>query len=1367
ARRHEILRTTFAVVSGKPVQVIHDGLELDVPFEDLTLLPLEEREPAVRREAAAEVRRSFDLTRGPLIRARLLRVGPEDHALLLTTHHIVSDFWTRGILTRETTALYDAFRAGKPSPLPELPIQYADYAIWQRRWLDGGALARQLAYWKNQLAGAPPMLSLPTDRPRPPLQSHRGSWDGMVLPVALVKSLKELSRREGVTLFMALLAVFDVLLHRYTGQGDIVVGTPVANRTRAETEGLIGFFVNTLVLRTQVDEDGSFVDLLQRVRETCLGAYAHQDISFERLVQAIAPERDLSRSPLFQVLISLQNQGREVVTAEGDARVGGVRADSSTSKYDVTLAISDGARGLVIAVEYATDLFDASTIARLLGHYRNLVESLVAAPEAPLVAAPLLTAKEREQLLVTWNRTAAEYPKDTPVHALFEAQVDRTPEATAVIFGEERLTYRELDRRANQVARYLQKLGVGPDVLVGLCLERSLAMVISILGILKAGGAYVPLDPSYPTERLAWMLEDSAAPVVLTEAKLGDELPVQSTMVQIDADWPMISLESDERPASAVGSASLAYIIYTSGSTGKPKGVMIPHRGLVNYLVWAIEAYHAGAGEGSPVHSSIGFDLTITGLFTPLLTGRAVTMLPEEGEIEALVTALVKPGHFSLVKLTPAHVEVLNQLVPAERAAGATGALIIGGEALSWETLAFFRKNAPATRLINEYGPTETVVGCCVYDVPAVGTKAGVVPIGRPIANTRLYVLDARGRPVPIGVSGELYIGGDGVARGYLNRPDLTQPRFVADPFSDDATSRLYRTGDLCRYLPSGDLEFLGRIDDQIKIRGYRIELGEIEAVLGQHAQIAEVLVIAREDVPGDKRLVAYLVAADETGPEAAELKRFLATRLPEYMVPTAFVTLASMPLTSNGKVNRRALPAPEARAGIEGDVAPPRNPVEEVLAGIWAEILDLPELGIHDNFFDLGGHSLLATQVMGRIISALQVEIPLQSLFEAPTVAGLAERVSAALQAGAGLIAPPLVKAPRSRELLLSFAQERLWFLDQLEPGSSYVVPGAVRIEGALDAAAIERALREIVRRHEVLRTTFTAIEGRPVQVIHDDLPLAWSTLDLAALPPAEREAAMRREVTDESRRPFDLAVGPPLRARLLRLADADHVLLFPRHHIASDGWSNGIFLREIGALYSAFVAGRPSPLAELPIQYADYAQWQRAWLTGEALDRQIAYWKDHLAGAPRALDLPTDRPRPPVQTHRGARRAFGLSPELTAALKELARREGVTLFMLLLAGFDALLYRHSGQDDLLVGTPIANRTRTETERLIGFFLNTLVVRAIVPEGATFRDLLHRVKASCIGAYAHQDTPFERLVAELEPERDLGRSPLFQVMFT
>jgi amino acid adenylation domain-containing protein len=1367
ARRHEVLRTTFAVVDGKPVQIIHDELELDVPFEDLTALPLAEREPAMRREAAAEVRKAFDLARGPLIRARLLRIDAEDHALLLTTHHIVSDFVTRGILNREIATLYAAFRKGLPASLPELPIQYADYAIWQRRWLDGDVLDRQIAYWKTQLEGAPPALDLPTDRPRPPTQSYRGAWDGMVLPPAGVKALKELCRREGVTLFMAFLAAFDVLLHRYTGQGDIVVGTPVANRTRSETEGLIGFFINTLVLRTKVDEDASFLDLLQSVRETCLGAYAHQDMSFERLVQELAPERDPSRAPLFQVLFTLQNQAREVATAEGDAKVGGVRADNPTSKYDLTLAVSEGPRGLVVAAEYATDLFDAATIARLLGHYRTLIEGLVAEPAAPLAEAAILPAKERDQLLVTWNDTAADYPKDTPVHALFEAQVDRTPDAIALVFGDETLTYRELDRRSNQVARYLRKLGVGPDVLVGLCVERSFALAVGILGILKAGGAYVPLDPSYPTERLAWMLEDSAVAVVLTQEKLGDELPVQSAMVQLDTDWPMISLESDARPDRAVGPANLAYIIYTSGSTGKPKGVMIPHGGLVNYLAWAIDAYRAGAGQGAPVHSSIAFDLTVTGFFAPLLTGRAVTLLPEANEIEALVAALVKPGNFSLVKLTPAHLEVLNQLVPAERAASATSAFVIGGEALSWETLAFWRKNAPQTRLINEYGPTETVVGCCVYDAPAGGSPSGVVPIGRPIANTRLYVLDTRKRPVPVGVSGELYIGGDGVARGYLNRPDLTEERFVADPFSDDPASRLYRTGDLCRYLPSGDLDFLGRIDHQVKIRGFRIELGEIEAVLAQHALVAEVAVIAREDTPGDKRLVAYIVAADEPGPEASDLKSFLAERLPEYMVPTAFVAIATMPLTSNGKVDRRALPAPEARSGIEGAIVAPRNPVEEVLAGIWAEILDLPELGIHDNFFDLGGHSLLATQVMGRIVGALQVELPLQSLFEAPTVAGLAERVSTALQAGHGVVAPPLVRASRDGELSLSFAQERLWFLDQLEPGSSYVIPGAVRIEGALDEDAIHRALAEIFARHEVLRTTFTSIEGRPVQVIHAGLTLAWSVLDFTALPAEERESAMRREVTEESRRPFDLAAGPMIRARLIRLAETDHVLLYPMHHIASDGWSNGIFLREIGALYGAFVAGRPSPLGDLPIQYADYAQWQRAWLTGEALDRQIAYWKKHLEGAPRALDLPTDRPRPPVQTHRGARRAFGVSAALTTSLKDLARREGVTLFMLLLAGFDALLYRHSGQDDLVVGTPIANRTRTETENLIGFFLNTLVVRATIPEGATFRDLLHRVKASCVGAYAHQDTPFERLVAELEPERDLGRTPLFQVMFT
>jgi amino acid adenylation domain-containing protein len=1364
--RHEVLRTTFTSVGGKAAQRIHPVVELRLAVEDLSALPEGGREDAMRRASTLEVQRPFDLATGPLIRARLVRLSAEDHALLMTSHHIVSDGWTRGILNREVMALYHAFSRGEPSPLAPLPIQYADYAAWQRRWLDGAVYDKQMGYWKEKLGGAPPELLLPTDRPRPPVQTYRGAWRALALPAGLATSLKELSRAEGVTFFMTLLAAFDVLLHRLTGQDDLVLGTPVAGRTKAETEGLIGFFINTLVLRTTLEDGLTFRDLLQRVRETCLGAYAHQDMSFERLVQELAPERDLSRAPLFQVLFTFQNPPREP-KGEAGLRVGSVRAENPTSKYDITLALSEQNRGLVAAVEYSTDLFDQSTIERMLVQYRTVLQGIVANPEAPIVEIPVMLPEEERRILVDWNRTAAEYPGDRGVHQLIEEQAARTPDAVAVAFGDQRLTYRELDARSNQLAHYLGKLGVGPDVLVGLCLTRSLELAIAVLGVLKAGGAYVPIDPSYPMERVAWMLEDSAVPVVLTQEKIADELPAAAMMVRLDADWYAIEAESAESPGVAVAPENLAYIIYTSGSTGKPKGVMIHHRGLVNYLWWAKSAYAVSSGRGAPVHSSVSFDLTVTGLFTPLLAGRTVVMLPEEGEIEALVRALTEEGDFSLVKLTPAHLEVLNQLVPADKAARATGAFVIGGEALSWETLAFWRKHAPRTRLINEYGPTETVVGCCVYDAAREGDFTGPVPIGRPIANTELYVLDRRLRPVPIGVRGELYIGGAGVARGYLNRPELTAERFIESPFAAGSGARLYKTGDVARWRENAELEFLGRFDDQVKIRGYRIELGEIESVLAQHPGLAETVILAREDTPGDRRLVAYYVAGEEPAPEQADLRSFLASRLPEYMVPTAYVRLDAMPLTPNGKVDRKSLPAPEAR-GLAGQLVLPRNPVEEVVAGAWAEVLDLPQVGVHDNFFDLGGHSLLATQVMGRIATSLSVELPLQSIFEAPTVAGLAERVSEALARGHGLVAPPLVRVARDGELPLSFGQERLWFLEQLAPGGTlYVIPQAVRLSGPLDAGALERALQEIVRRHEVLRTTFAAVEGKPRQIIHPSLDLVVPVLDLEPLAPEEREAAVRREARLEAATPFDLAAGPLLRPRLLRLSADEHVLLLTMHHVVSDAWSQGVLNGELVALYDAFLAGRPSPLGDLAIQYADYAAWQRSFLSGEVLERELAHWREALAGAPRALELPTDRPRPPVQSPRGGRKAIVLPSELRLGLKALSRREGATLFMTLLAAFEIVLHRYTGQDDLVVGTPIAGRARAETEGLVGFFVNALALRTRVSGDLSFQALLARVKDTCLQAYAHQEMPFERLVHELAPERDLSRQPLFQVTFT
>jgi amino acid adenylation domain-containing protein/non-ribosomal peptide synthase protein (TIGR01720 family) len=1362
-RRHEVLRTTFATRDDRPVAVVHPAGEFPLPITALPGVPEAERDAAVRRLAAEDASRPIRLAVGPVFRARLLSFGAEDHALSITLHHVVADAWALGVLNRELGALYDAFAAGRPSPLPELAVQYTDFAAWQRSWLTGAVLDAQIAFWKETLGGAPAALDLPTDRPRPPVTTHGGAFRQRTLPAALLARIHELSRREGATLFMTLLAAFDLLLARYSGHDDIVVGTPVAGRGHAETEPMIGFFINTLVLRARVSEDEPFVALLRRVKEGCLDAYAHQDTPFERLVAELDPVRDPSRSPLFQALFSLQNAPRAPLSL-GGLVARGVGTDATSSKYDLTLAIGESERGLHCTIEYRTDLWEAATIDRMLGHYEVLLGSVAAHPDAPAAELAILDAEERDRLLVTWNDTAAEVPAAC-VHELFAAQASRTPDAVAVVAGDVRVTYGELEARSNQLAAYLQALGVGPDILVGLALHRTPDLVVGILGILKAGGAYVPLDPSYPVERLAFMLEDSAAHVVLTQESIGDELPALGMMVRLDADWPVIAAGSTEPLPPSAGPDNLAYVIYTSGSTGKPKGVLVEHRGLTNYLTWAVRAYDAASGRGAPVHSSVSFDLTVTGLFAPLLSGTTVELVPEDREIDALAAALAGGG-FSLVKITPAHLEVLNQLVPAEKAAGATRAFVIGGEALSWEAIAFWREHAPATRLINEYGPTETVVGCSIFDAATAAARPGTasVPIGRPIANTRLYVLDRRGRPAPIGVPGELYIGGAGVARGYLNRPELTAERFVDDHLG--GSGKLYRTGDLCRWLASGDLDFLGRIDQQVKIRGFRIELGEIESVLAQHPGVAEVAVLAREDVPGDKRLVAYLVVSEEPAPSPAELRAFLGERLPEYMVPAVYVALDALPLTPNGKVDRKGLPAPEARAA-DGALIGPRDAIEEVVAGIWAEILGMSAVSVHADFFELGGHSLLATQVMGRIVTALGVELPLAAIFEAPTVAGLAERVSAALAEGHGVTAPPIVKVAATEALAVSFAQERLWFLDKLEPGDpSYLVPAALRLRGPLDAGALRRALTEIVRRHEVLRTSFGFVDGRPLGRVHDPLAVEVPLTRWPALPPAEREDAARREIAAEARRPFDLAAAPLLRTRLFELGEGDHVLSIVMHHIVSDAWTEGVFYRELGRLYEAFVAGRPSPLPELAVQYGDFAAWQRGWLTGDVFARRLAYWKQALAGAPAALDLPTDRPRPPLPSHAGGRRTTTFPAELLAALKELSRREGVTLFMTLLAGFDVLLHRVTGQTDVVIGSPIAGRTRTETEPLLGFFINTLVLRARLDEAMTFRELLGRVRADCLGAYAHQDMPFERLVQELAPERDLSRTPLFQVMF-
>jgi amino acid adenylation domain-containing protein len=1374
-RRHEALRTSFGASDAQPAQFVAESADTRVPVTDLRgIADAAAREQEAGRLAALETLRPFDLATGPLWRTALFRLADEDHVMALTMHHIISDGWSMSVLIKEVATLYRAYASGRPSPLPEPLIQYADFAHWQREWLTGEVLDGQLGYWKRQLADAPPALELPSSRPRPALQTHRGATFNLAVPNATCEALKALGRREGATLFATLLAAFQTLLYRYTGQTDITVGTPVAGRTRAETEGLIGLFINTLVMRGRLAGDPTFRELLGRVRETVLEAHAHQDVPFEKLVEEVQPRRDMSHTPLFQVMFILQNTPPAELALPG-LQLSQMKVASETAKFDLTLMMSEQGGDLTASFEYNTDLFDAASIARLGGHFRRLLEAIAADADQRLSALPLLSEEERHQLVFEWNDTAADYPRDKTVHELFEEQAAATPDGTALVFGEESLTYAELNERAERLARRLRALGCGRETLVGVCLERSAEMVVALLGVLKAGAAYLPLDPTYPRDRLAFMLEDAAAHALVVSDRTRGLVPFGGALVSLGEDAHDASRDDegrrqqDEQPldgrareASATPD-NLAYVIHTSGSTGRPKGVAVPHRAVVNFLNSMRREPGLAAGDVLVAVTSLSFDIAALEIFLPLSVGARVVVASREeaADADALRELLRRVGATAM-QATPVTWRML--LESGWTGGGGRGLKVLcGGEALQRD-LAAALTGADVAGVWNLYGPTETTIWSSVERL-AVPFHETRVSTGRPIDNTRIHVLDAALAPVPVGVPGELYIAGDGLARGYLNRAALTAERFVPDPFGRAGGGRMYRTGDLARRLEDGRIEVIGRTDQQVKVRGYRIELGEIEAALSACEGVRQAVAVVREDAPGDKRIVAYMLAEESEGPRPAALRRALQERLPEYMIPSAFVVLDEMPLTANGKIDRRALPAPgdAAREDASPDSAAPRTPTEEVLAGIFAEVLGVSKVGAAANFFELGGHSLLATKVVSRVRKTFGVEIPLRAIFESPTVAALASAVERAAAGGTEGQPPPLVPAPRGGELPLSFAQQRLWFIDQLVPDQPlYHVPGALRLRGPLDASALARAVNEIISRHEILRTTFAAIEGRAVQVVAPSLELPLPVFSLEESPEGERETELRRLADAAARRPFDLTRGPLLRTALVRLGEEDHVLLFTLHHIISDGWSIGVMTGEMVALYNAFAAGRPSPLAPLPVQYADYAVWQRGWLRGEVLEEQLSYWRARLGRLP-ALELPLDRPRPHARDHRGGREFVELPAALSDELRALGRREGATLFMVLLAAFKTLLHRTTGQRDIVVGTDIANRHRAEVENLIGFFVNQLVLRTDLAGDPTFRELLARVREVTLGAYAHQDLPFEQLVQALEPERELGRSPLFQ----
>ena len=1386
-QRHESLRTTFSAPEGEPVQVVSSGLNFILPLSDLRDFPEAERESELHLMAAMEAQEPFDLARGPLLRAHLIRLHQRDHVLLLTMHHIISDGWSMSVLISEVAALYKSLVNGEQLKLPELPIQYADFSAWQREWLQGDLIETQLRYWREKLAGSPSVMELPADRPRPPLRTFRGGSQSLSLSPALSESVRAFSRHERVTLFMVLLAAFELLLSRYTGEDDIVVGSPIAGRNRAETKGVIGCFLNTLVLRTDLSGGPSFRELLERVRETTVDAYANQDVPFEKLLEELQPERDLSRTPLFQVFFNMLNLPGEDVELPGLA-VEFLSPAEVGAKFDLTLYVRELNKQIAFEAVYNADLYSKERIAELLRQFEHLLAQVVAHPEDEIGSFSLLTTAARK--LVPDPTEPLNEDWEGSVAALFSREAERRPDRVAVIDKFESWTYRELDETTNQLANCLLERGVERGDVVAIYAHRSASLVLALLGVMKAGAAFVILDPAYPASRLVeylqlaepkgWIQLEAAGPLPDALAEFVLTLPCRAKLV-ISPRHDQNSLASypSIAPRVNIGPDDLAYLAFTSGSTGKPKAVEGRHGPLTHFVPWLQRTFALDDNDRYSMLSGLSHDPLHRDIFTPLCLGACIC-IPEQEVVETQgrLAQWMAQQEISIANLTPA----MGQLLTETELGAETCTLpslrctFLVGDVLTKRDVARLKKLAPSMTCINFYGATETQRAVSYYvvsdeslakhlDEAIVATEGKeILPLGKGIKDVQLLVLNRAHQLAGIGEIGEIYMRSPHVARGYRGDASLTRERFLNNPFTARATDRLYRTGDLGRYLPDGNVEPLGRADLQVKIRGFRVEPGEIEALLRSVPAVREVVVIAREDQPGDKYLAAYVVPESECAVAARELRDFLKQRLPDYMVPSAFVMLDALPLTPNMKVDRRALPPPaDLQRGSDNTFVAARTRVEEKLVDIWCALLKLDACGVDDNFFDLGGHSLLAIQFKARVKREFQIDLPLRRMFETPTIAGIAECIEELRPPNKLPQYPPLKRVERNGSLPLSFAQQRLWFLDQLEPGSPlYNINTLLRLSGRLNAAVLERTLNEIVRRHEVLRTNYRVVDEQPVQVIAPELRLKLKIVDIRHIARDQTETKMQRLAAKEARQPFDLASRPLLRACLIRLDDEEHVLSFTMHHIVSDGWSIGVLAHEVATLYRAFVADHESPLPELPIQYGDFAVWQREWLQSETTTKQLDYWKRQLADLP-LLKLPATKTRAATPTSRGSNSHFVLDESLTQKLTELSRRENVTLFVTLLAAFQVLLHRHSGQEDIVIGTDSANRFPVETEQLIGFFVNQLVLRTSLANNPSFRELLRRVQDVTLEGYEHQDVLFDKVVETLRPDRSRSRTPLFQ----
>jgi len=1313
--RHEALRTTIDIVNGRPFQAIalEKNFSFDVVFAD-----------DFQKLAEEEACKPFDLKTGPLIRGKLICVGPNDHVFLITMHHIISDEWSMKILFHELSMLYSSYCSGEAIVLPKLSIQYADFAIWQKEWLQGEILNEQMAYWKSALNGIPDAIQLPIDHPKPLKYSDKGQVYCHIIDNQLLMDIKNKADNKGLSLFVMLLAAFQSLLYRYSQQEDIVVGCPIANRHYPQVENVIGFFLNTIALRTNFMGNPSFDKILEDVRIATLNAYENQDIPFESIVEALEVERQLNRHPIYQVRFFLEDPYVNHLKLESlDVTLLSLQCEHS--KFELMVSAQEKEGELHVRFEYATELFEIATIKQISHYFVQILKEVVRDSSQKIDDISLLDANEKEKVLYTWNLENKKIPVNrATVQAIFEACAEEFPETIAVTFQDKMLTYRELNSQANQLAHYLQQEGVCRESLVAICLDRSLEMIIAILGVLKAGGAYVPIDPDLPKSRQDFILEDTQAKVLIQKEYFS-------------------FIQNQEKKNLSIGEhCDLAYIIYTSGSTGKPKGVMIEQDQLVYYTKAICESIPFKEYQNFAIASTFVTDLSNTLIFGALCTGKSLHIIPEECIYTAKeMSRFLKENKIDCLKLVPSHLKaILDENFPFPKIC-----LILGGERLEWDLVRKFQNISPDSTIINHYGPTETTIGASTYlvDKKQIGAS---VPIGKPLPHAKLYILDNQMRPMPIGIIGDLYIGGAGLARGYYNRLDLTAEKFIHNPFGIDLEEKIYQTGDLARYLPGGFVEFIGRKDTQVKIRGYRIELEEITSVLKTHGDVKDAVIVAQNN-----QLISYIIP-DEFSPSGTELREFLEKKLPNYMIPSAFILLDTFPLKSNGKLNIQALPL--LKQNKEG-ISLPTTEEEKTLATIWYQLLGLEEVGIHDSFFHCGGHSLLATQLISKIRLAFNVEVSLKMIFEHPTIAGITECIK---NLNDCLSYPPIEIRDKNVLPCLSFAQQRLWFIDKLsQQTAAYNIPICVLLKGNLDKDALQKSLEAIIHRHEVLRTIIHVIDGEAFQKIEPEANFLLSHIhskDIQKI--AQIEASI----------PFNLEKGPLVRGTLIHVDLHTHALLFTLHHIVADGWSMEIFFRELSALYESYRLNVVSSLPPLPIQYADFAVWQRNWLKTAVLERQKSYWKEALNEIPDMLQFPTDHPRKPQPSYRGKVHFQEVRQELLLKIKRKAEEKNLSLFMMMLAAFQCLLYRYSHQDDIIVGCPVSNRHYPKIEGLIGFFVNTLALRINFEGHPTFDAILESVRRVALDAYDHQDVPFEQLIDFLNIERRLNRHPVYQVRF-